>query len=370
MIDSLVHRTKYQQLADTLRERLRTHPNGNKLPSVRVLMKRFQVSQHTVMSALALLKQEDLIASRHGSGNYRSQSERSPVIAYCRPHSPGSALDHKERNLILACERRGWTLEVHRFQASQVDYFAEDIHADGFVIDPPMITFNSPLMTRIMTNNIPRVALGRDTGSIGMDYVVGDNTRAMTEIIKGLMARGHRRIALLVSEPRFIEIEEGIRVFSHICQALDIGEYVILEPPRKYGEDGSRECEVFLREYLANLPGARLPFTALISMSDCGSIPALRVMHDLGIRVPEDLSFFCMGLDERAKYAVPSISNTMAHHEERAESCIRILEKRLAGDKSPILYERGMNSPCWRESVGPAPKGKRKFQQRPTALAT
>lgn len=350
------HRAKYRQLAETLKGRLLTYPNGRRLPSVRMLMKRLQVSQRTVMSALRVLEEEELISCRPGSGIYRSDTNRSRVISFCRPLTPGTDADQKECSLMAGCERRGWTLTVHRFKPSEVDVFAEDAQADGFVIMPEMITFHSPLLLRILENNIPRVVLGRDTGNIHLDFVSGDNAMTLTEVMRGLTARGHRRIAYLISEPHFHEVDESARCFTRLCQAFALEHHAILDVEVQYGQNGIHYSEDFLRKYLATLPGNQLPFTALVTCSSTGSIPALRILHEAGIRVPKDCSLCCLGMDANARYSIPSISNASAHHEERAESCLRILEKRFAGDKSPLLFEWGINSLCWRESVGPPPR--------------
>jgi len=142
--------TKYQRLAEILRERLQSHPNGERLPSVRAMMKRFQVSQHTVMSALRILEEEGLLLRRHGSGLYRSDVSRPVVIAHCRPKALSTDLDLKEDALQAACDARGWKLHVHRFDPMHVDVFAEEIRASAFMLQPEMVTFHSPLLSRLV----------------------------------------------------------------------------------------------------------------------------------------------------------------------------------------------------------------------------
>jgi DNA-binding LacI/PurR family transcriptional regulator len=283
--------------------------------------------------------------------------------------TPGIETDFKECCLFEGCERRGWKLVVHRFDPDRVDVFADEIHADGFVIVPEMITFQSPLLSRLITLKVAKVVLGRDTSNMQLDFVTGDDPMTLTEVIKGLTLRGHQRIAYLVCEPHFHEVEENIRVFTQLSHALGLEYHAVLDVDLQYGENGFSRSAEFLANYLAELPGGRLPFTALVTCSASGSIPALRVFHDAGFRVPDDCSLFCMGRDQNAKYAIPSLSNTMAHHEERTESCLRILEQRFAGDSVPLLFERGINQPIWRESVAPPPRKHRSLSQGRPPLA-
>lgn len=353
-MDTLPYQTKYQHLAEMLKDRLRSHPNGKKLPSVRSLMKRFQVSQHTVMAALRLLESEELISRRHGSGVYRSDVNRLPTIAFCRSNGASIETEGKENALLAACEKLGWKMSVHRFEPGQVDHFSDDIHADGFIILPEMVTFQSPLLSRLIKNNIPRVVLGRDTGSAGLDFVTGDDAGVLNELIRGLVDRGHRKLAFLVSETHFYEVEERIKVFSQLCQVLGL-EHVILDPHLNYGDDSTRRCEDYMRVYLESAPRP-LPFTALVTCSLSGSIPSLRVLHEFGLKVPDDCSLCCMGTDTKACYSIPSLTNATAHHEEAADACLRLLGQRLSGDKSTLLFEKVPYHAQWRESTDIPPK--------------
>lgn len=348
-MEILPHQIKYQHLADILKEQLRTHPAGKRLPSVRSLMKRFQVSQHTVMRALDLLQREELVTRRHGSGIFRSDVNRSPTIAFCRSNFNSIETQGKENSLLAGCTKRGWKLSIHRFEPGKVDSFSDEIEADGFIILPEMVTFQSPLLSRIVKNQIPRIVLGRDTGSAGLDFVTGNDYGVLNELILGLVERGHNKLAFLVSEVHFYEVRERIKAFSQLCRILGL-EYVILAPQIQYGENSISKSETFLRKYLTQ-HSPRLPFTALITCSLCGSIPALRVLYYAGFKVPDNCSLCCMGTDTNSHYLIPSLTNASAHHQESAEACLSLLEKRFAGDASPLLFEMISYHVQWREST-------------------
>lgn len=357
-MDTLRSQTKYNHLAEILRSRILSNPHQGRLPSIRALMKRFSVSQNTVMSALRLLEEEELISRRHGSGVYRGAAKRSTVVAYLRPESLSTDLECKESAILAACKARGWKLCMHRFDPEQIDTFADEIEADAFILQPETITFHSPLLARLTAQNIPRIILGRDTGGARLDFVTGDDAALIQEFVKGLVDRGHRRIAFLVSEPHFFEIEERMKDFREVCHLLDLKDCCILDPGIEYGSNGYGDSEKFLREYLAPFREGPLPFTALISCSDSGSLPALRALHDAGFSVPGDCSIACMGCNPQAQYYIPSMSNASQHYAELAEACLRILQRRLEGDSSPLLFERISYRASWRESTGPAPAGK------------
>lgn len=353
---------KYQQLADLLRERLRAMPADGKLPSVRALMRRFQVSQHTVTAAMNMLEEEELIVRKPGSGVCRSSARHSPRIVYCKPLSVMMSLsESQEKTLYAACAKRAWNLSVHRFDPQQGRLFADDIQADGLILRPEVVSFDSPFLSRLLKNEAPRVVLGRDMSSAHLDFVASDDSCILRELLKGLVARGHRRIAFFVSEPPFYEVQERVKYFQEMCHLLNLESYPVLDMQSQYGDDGITRAAAFLKDYFLSLPmkknRRKLPFTAIIACSPVGSIPALRAFHEAGIRVPEDCSVCCMGCDTSAQYMIPSLTNGTFHHPELAEACLRILDKRFQGDKSPILYERVSFQPVWRESTGMAPAG-------------
>lgn len=356
----LPHHTKYHHLAEILRDRLQAYPGRTKLPSVRSLMKRFQVSQHTVMSALRVLEAEKLIARKQGSGVYASQSTRPKTICFCRPQEPNIEHDRRETALQIACTSRGWKLVVDRFNPREANLFSDEVEADGFVLLPELVTFQSPLLNRLLRQGVPVVILGRDTGGAGLDFATGDDSPVIREFVTGLAKLGHRKLAFLNSEPPFYEVQKRVDYFREACRMLELEEGLVLNAGAEYGFDSLERCEIFLREYLRNLGRKGLPFTALVTGSLAGSVPAPRVFHEAGYVIPRDLSLCCIGSDQRAKYTVPPLSNASSHHPELAEASLGIIEKRLAGDKSPLLFERVQYRAIWRDSAGAPPKGRKR----------
>jgi len=349
---SPAQQTKYRHLANILRERLRSHPNGDKLPSVRALMKRFQVSQHTVTSALRLLEEDQLISRRGGSGVYADQSSRPVTICFCRPQNANYQDDEREGALRDACKKRGWRLIIDRFDALHADLFTDEVSADAFILPAELITFHSPLLNRLATNATPIVIMGRDTSSVQIDFVTGDDAPVIREFIMGLYKRGHRRIAYLDCEPPFYEVKKRVDYFVEVCQMLQLDSYPVLDAKAQYGLDSMAKSEAFLMEYLKELGSKPLPFTALVTGSMSGSIPAPRVFHDAGFKIPKDVSLCCIGSDFRAPYSVPPMSNAASHNVELAEFALEIVEKRLSGDKSPMLGKTIPYRAIWRASVG------------------
>jgi GntR family transcriptional regulator len=63
-----VRRIRYREIADTLRDRVRTAPAGSLLPSEADLSSEFAASRVTIRRALDLLRDDGLVAARQGFG--------------------------------------------------------------------------------------------------------------------------------------------------------------------------------------------------------------------------------------------------------------------------------------------------------------
>jgi len=76
-IDHEAGRPVYQQLAGIIRDMIESGEiaAGKLLPSQRTLMQRYEVSDGTVKRALALLRDEGLIATEQGRGTYVKQGD-------------------------------------------------------------------------------------------------------------------------------------------------------------------------------------------------------------------------------------------------------------------------------------------------------
>lgn len=347
---------KYAEIANLLRESLSTKADGARLPSVRAMMRRFGICQHTVTSALALLENDGIIDRRPGSGVYVRKPDANPVICFCRPGNQNAHFDLKEDALGRACQARGWQLIVDRFDALKVDVFSEEAPAGAFVIPPELITFHAPLLQRLTGRGVPVVVMGRDTSEDRLDFVTGDDKPALREFILGLKERGHRRIAYLDCEPPFDEVRHRLEYFAEICRSSGLEDFTVLNVRTQYGQDGVKNSERFLRRYLGRLGRAPLPFTALIAGSTAGSVPAPMVFREAGYAIPRDLSLCGIGSDPRAIYCIPPTSDAALHDEELAAAAIDIIGRRWSGDRSPLLSHVISYRANWRESVGLPPR--------------
>lgn len=156
----MADRTPSQQIADALRAEIssgRLSP-GQRVPAVRDLAERYEVTRSTASKAITLLKTEGLIVTRHGSGSYVREShpvrrlgpdryarhrwQVTTVDTYAAEQSPGGSEQRQGHQ----------TQEVSLVPASEVVARNLDVPAGSDVYERARLVTRSGVPTHTMTS--------------------------------------------------------------------------------------------------------------------------------------------------------------------------------------------------------------------------
>ena len=156
-----------------------------------------------------------------------------------------------------------------------------------------------------------------------LSSVTSDDTLAAAMAIRGLMALGHTRIAVIGGYREYSDIA---RQRYQGCLAafrennIPFEEYQF-EPARFTYEDGYRAAKVLL-ERVSDV-------TALFAMSDVMALGAIRALRDAGRQVPQDISV--VGFDGLSigGYTVPRLSTVAQSVEQLAERSMQLLRQKI-----------------------------------------
>ena len=170
--------------------------------------------------------------------------------------------------------------------------------------------------------DIPCVEVTNDASALNfpnLSSVTTDDREAARRAIDTLVARGHRRIAVIGGDKTSSDIS---RLRLEGCQQSFWDHGISFDPQRDYRsvrfscEDGYNATRSLLRSG---------DFTAIFAFSDLMAIGALRALWEAGKRVPEDVSV--MGLDGLAlgKYLVPQLSTVRQDFQTIAQRSVEIL---------------------------------------------
>ncbi len=325
---------KRETLAVLLRNKILSLPAQTRLPSVRALMRQYDLSISTVNSALRQLENEGLINARQGSGIYINARKNTRHIAFCRTTFPSLNAQIKELGVMEACTRRGWTMATYQFHPEHTDLmFDSEIRADGVVVMPEIANFGYAIFKTLLTSAMPLAVLGCDTQLLKIDSATGDDTAGLSLILKKLISLNHSRIAFLSTEPHCYEVDQKILAFKNLTSLLDLHDCPVIDCLTQSGQASGQTAYQTLHALLKQ-HAKHLPFTAIITCSSPGCYSAIRALHEQGWSTPADCSVICMQDDPLADYYIPSVASLKWNYLQFGEECVALIEKRLATKES------------------------------------
>lgn len=228
--------------------------------------------------------------------------------------------------LALRLQRDGYHLMMFISEQRDSDDLVRQMlqyRVDGIVLGAT--TLSSGLARRCAEAGIPVVLFNRVMAASGVvSSVRSDNVGGAAEIARFLVAGGHRRIAYVAGrEDSSTNLErergftEGLAALGRSVCARAVGDYAV-EPARQaaralFGRARGRPDAVFV----------------------AGDLMALAVMdtlrHELGLRVPEDVSVVGFDGVPQAAWAAYRLTTFEQPVEPMVDAAVELLQRSLAG---------------------------------------
>ena len=195
---------------------------------------------------------------------------------------------------------------------------------------------------------IPVVAVDPHTGPAGLPTVDADNAAGAMVATQHLLDLGHRRIALLGGR----EDLESARLREEASATRMAAAGVPVDPDLvRVGGYRPETASVPARELLslADRP------TAVFAANDISAIRTIEVAHELGLRVPADLSV--VGFDNVPESALctPSLTTIAQPLHDIGATALRMLVELLAGSEPTPEHVCLPTQLVVRDSTGPVP---------------
>lgn len=281
-----------------------------------------------VLSAVAELEYRPNAAARAMRGRSYTigvvADIRAPIVAQI---VEGIEQGLRESSLDILLAPVDKTPERHR---SGIDTMLNR-NLDGLILIAPSLS-RTELET--LGQSIPTVLVGRHGGGRQFDSVLDDDAAGAGLAVEHLVGLGHERIA-------------------HI--AMPMGKFrrpsVLPQTARQDGyvttmRDHALEPEVITTDYTEEggyegaLAALRrdVPATAIFAGTDLVALGVLRAAHELGLRVPEDVSV--VGADNIPVGALPQISLTTIDPAGRLNGSTGagLLRERIDGRRNPVTH--------------------------------
>ncbi len=313
----------------------------NREPNVRV------DTRERVESAITALKYTPNPSARSLAGN------RAFVVGLLYDNPSSSYVIDIQRGALNVCQREHYDLLIHPcdYQSSEmpaeVGRLLRHSKVDGFLLTPPL-SDHEPLLTALRDSNacFVRVAPG-DYAEIGTSVFTNDRD-SCAEMTRYLVSLGHKAIGFIVGDPAHKAVGERYRGY------MDGLKTAGLPFDQRLVKQGFNTFPSGVKCGLEFLEQATRP-TAVFASNDEMAIGVMRVAHQAGLRIPEDLSV--VGFDDIpiGQQMFPALTTIRQPVEAMAMTATDLLLGQLRGVTHAgklILLESVIQL---RESTGPGP---------------
>lgn len=332
---------------------------GERLPTIRELMRRFEVSQTVVQRAFRLMKSRGLIDSQVGRGTFFRAEGAATAASLRRLGDTGNAGSvPRPRSAVksVLLLRRSVSITRGRVLLEELQRrFAADGHR---VLE---LSYNDPDHARTVLRSLPRfdacvvqstyktipiellaalrekcdvlavdgMALaGTDVESVGTEW-----GEPLATAVASLVQRGHRRIAYATTTYPFLATQLGQRRLEHLSSTLEGIELRAIAIPHLPDDD-----------YAAALAGAikasfdeagRPPFTALAVWGIEDGAKFRDLLLGAGLAVPSALSVVLLGRTDLANEHAGFFEMQGCRVTDQAESLYKAINARWADPSAP-----------------------------------
>lgn len=198
---------------------------------------------------------------------------------------------------------------------------------------------------------VPVVFATVDAANVGLDHassVCVDDRAATRAMMDRILEQGHTRVAVFggnrdgedIFAKRYMGAMDSLKAHGI---AYDEDEYVL----SRFSLEGGYESAMRFFETHRDV-------TAVLTMSDMMAMGVARALHEMGLRVPEDVSVSGFDGTVMARYYVPSIVSVRQPVEEIACKSVELLCEMLDGGQ--VQHIKVDYSLVEGESVGPVRK--------------
>jgi DNA-binding LacI/PurR family transcriptional regulator len=370
-------RDSASDLGQFLDELAREARPGDRLPTIRELMRKFGASQMVVQRAFQNLKTQGLIASQVGRGTYFRGEGRPPVAGLAA--SAGAAAGARatavrsvlllRRSISIARGRvlveglqRRFSADGHR--VLEVSYTDPD-HArtmlkglprfDACVVQSSFKTITIELLAALREKTdvlaVDGAALvGTDVEAVGMEW--GEPLAAALAL---LQQRGHRRIAYATTARPFLATQLGRRRFEYLQNTLTDVELQTIDVPQLPDENYEAALVDLIRAGLG--ASGRPPFTALVAWGIEDGAKFRALLAAIGVGIPTPLSVVLLGRTDLANEHADFFDTVGCSVADQVESLYRAINERWNDPSMPYGVRLIPVAARSGKSVAHAPKG-------------
>ena len=317
MINRKSHVPLYIQLADTLREQIRSGeiPAGSKLASETEMIRQYNLGRLTIREALSILANEGLIEKQHGKGTfcktntlpakYKIDVLLNLTDIYFIPHylqSICGVLEHNNARVILSDTKNS---------SDNICGLLEKIlteGTDGILIQPSPDALYPPeklvkLFQEFITAGVPYIMIDSSFAAVPQSYAVMDEFRAGVLAADHFTQSGHSCLAMIALK----DYADSEQRMSGFVKSLKTAPYRI-----DYSAD--------LYHSLAVMRKTRPDITGIFCHNDEIAKECYRILGQLSVSIPDEISIISVDDTVIASTLTPPLTSII-HPKELLGKC-------------------------------------------------
>ncbi|MBU3023734.1 LacI family DNA-binding transcriptional regulator [Aestuariibacter sp. A3R04] len=233
-------------------------------------------------------------------------ASRSFLLGLIYDNPDALFIDQVQRGVLSVCSEQGYELVVHPCHYTAPDFvencvkFVKRSNIDGVAILPP-VSESKELAQALRDNKINYVRMASVDLDDHTNIVVSDDRAALSDLARYLVSLGHRDIAVISGPQKYYSSIERLEGFRDTLKELGITlpENRIIEGKNSYESGISCARQLLIQN---NRPGV------IFANNDEMAAGVLKVAHEMGINVPQELSV--AGFDDNllAARVIPSLT--------------------------------------------------------------
>ncbi|BAC14523.1 transcriptional regulator involved in carbon catabolite control [Oceanobacillus iheyensis HTE831] len=207
------------------------------------------------------------------------------------------------RGISTYCHKLDYSISLTTGESEESIYKEVVKMVHGKRIDGIIVLYSKKddkVVPFLIEQQVPFVVIGKPMEHTNeIMYVDNDNVQAGKEAAEFLIDLGHEEIGFIGDNPDFQVIQDRMNGFKEALLSNDLfyrDEYI------KYVDDNNN------RKIVTELFNQEITPTALVISSDIQAIGILKLLHEIGYRVPDDISIVTFNKTFITELSIPSLT--------------------------------------------------------------
>ncbi|MCZ0755361.1 LacI family DNA-binding transcriptional regulator [Anoxybacillus sp. J5B_2022] len=265
-------------------------------------------------------------------------SQTSQVIGIVMPSSADQALQHPFfpeviRGISKAAHEKKYALQMSTGEKEDEIYEEVIEMLQGRRVDGVILLYsrvNDKLMKYLLRHDFPFVVIGKPhQRAEQITHVDNDNYRIGKEATQHLIELGHERIAFVGGNETYLVTADRLLGYKEALEEAGLSyrlEYVIYEEfLQKANQEGMR-----------NLLSLDEPPTALVVVDDLIALDVLKLLDEMNLRVPDDISLVSFNNTLLAEMSRPPLTSVDIHIFQLGYEAAKNLIEKVANPNEPV----------------------------------